>query len=371
VVVGWAADEDGDRVAMISTDDDVEQLFNDLDVSEATDINGAGDIVGFTIGDDGKADAFLTTIDDRSKQSMPALAALEDVRPTAINDAGVIVGTYVHTSEFPPSVFGQGFRYDSVTDELEVLNYFGSPVTPHDINSAGDLVFSTLIASTQFVQYADGRTEIVASMVTNPAGWDAFQMTEINDAGQLAGSALRGGVWRAVRLDPTTDIPDRRLELIQSAATATAGQAFTLTARIANDGSATAQGNGIQGQFFLAESGALPTVTSMSPGCTSFVSPAWVTVTCAGLPDIDPGASTSVQWTVTYPSAGNYDMQADATFPGTDLDDDDHEVDRTITVQAPPPPTAPNVLTQIVLVTVRLVANTIAALARLWLPRPI
>ncbi len=115
------------------------------DYAEATDINNDGWVVGMSTfaGDGGfgdlKTHAFVRDPTTKTMKFLPSLRSYPFVRPTRINDSGVIAGVVVAEVEFP--IATQAVVWDASTRQVAQLP--GSFSAANDVNRSGDIVGTT------------------------------------------------------------------------------------------------------------------------------------------------------------------------------------------------------------------------------------
>ncbi|MCH8053183.1 MAG: DUF3466 family protein [Planctomycetes bacterium] len=191
--------------------------------SSARAINDAGEIVGWAWNSASQR-AFLWT----AEVGMTDLGDLggEVSQALNINILGQIVG-YSHTDEIEETIFipfTHAFLWqDGEMYDLGVLPEAGEPgpygpglvhTSAKSINAAGQIVGNSWPARDTsprqgpFIYDGGQMTNLNNLLVVGSAGWEIYQANDINNFGQIAGTAsFDGGPQHAVRLDPVTVIP--------------------------------------------------------------------------------------------------------------------------------------------------------------------
>ena len=192
--------------------------------SSASSINDAGEIVGSAWNSASKDRAFLWTAAD----GMLELGDLGGERSEAlnINILGQIVGSS-HTDEIEKTLFvpfTHAFLWqDGVMYDLGALPEAGEegPYGPElvhtaakSINAVGQIVGNSWPASNSSPRqgpfiYEEGQMmNLNDLLLIGSTGWEIFQANDINNFGQIAGTAkFDAGPYHAVRLDPVAVIP--------------------------------------------------------------------------------------------------------------------------------------------------------------------
>ncbi len=189
--------------------------------SSAAAINDAGEIVGWAWNGASQR-AFLWT----AEAGMMDLGDLggEVSQALNINILGQIVG-YSHTDEIEKTIFipfTHAFLWqDGEMFDLGVLPEAGEPgpygpnlvhTSATSINAAGQIVGNSVPSGDDrpgpFIYDAGQMTNLNDLLVVGSAGWEIYQANDINNFGQITGTAFfDGGPQHAVRLDPVTVIP--------------------------------------------------------------------------------------------------------------------------------------------------------------------
>ena len=108
-----------------------------------------------------------------------------DATAVAINDAGVVVGTVIETETSGGFVWQNGVR--------TALSF-----VPSDLNEPGWIVGRS---GSQAVLWRDGTMRFLDDLIPDGSGWQIRTAEGINDRGQIVGSGVRDGQFRAVLLD--------------------------------------------------------------------------------------------------------------------------------------------------------------------------
>ena len=138
------------------------------------------------------------------------IAPLDNGLVFGINDAGQMVGRYGFTTGSRGFVFANG-----VATELGLLDpVFGSGQGT-DINNLGQIVGASMVQLGEFqsgyhgVLYGlDGTPTDLNTLIDPAGGWEIVDAIGINDAGQIAGTACKGGECFAVRLELVPAVPE-------------------------------------------------------------------------------------------------------------------------------------------------------------------
>ncbi len=189
--------------------------------SSAAAINDAGEIVGWAWNSASQR-AFLWT----AEVGMTDLGDLggEVSQALNINILGQIVG-HSHTDEIEETIFipfTHAFLWqDGEMYDLGVLPEAGEPgpygpnlvhTAAESINAVGQIVGNSVPPGDgrpgPFIYDEGQMTNLNDLIVVGSGGWEIYQANDINDFGQIAGTAFfDGGPHHAVRLDPVTVIP--------------------------------------------------------------------------------------------------------------------------------------------------------------------
>ena len=132
----------------------------------------------------------------------------------AINNLGQVVGAAgsAESPDFPDERYPRrAFLYqDGVMQDLGALVANGSSVA-YDINDTGQVVGYTATGYAgeggAFL-YAGGQMVLLDSLLDPAGGWTVTDARAINAVGQIAGSACKDDLCYAVRLDPTSAVPE-------------------------------------------------------------------------------------------------------------------------------------------------------------------
>jgi probable HAF family extracellular repeat protein len=180
------------------------------DQSDARDINSAGQVVGRSaISTDNPPEhpfhAFLY-----QHGEMTDLGTLGGIfsSAAAINEAGQIVG-YASTPRFRVDhafLFSAGVMHDLGTFGDDPL---GDTSEATDINNLGQVVGSAWRSGFQHAFLYEGGGLLDLNALIDPAGgWTVQEAGGINDRQQIAATACKDGDCFAVRLDPTSPVPE-------------------------------------------------------------------------------------------------------------------------------------------------------------------
>lgn len=174
--------------------------------SGATDINAAGDIVGWSSLENGLDHAILYR-----NGVMTDLGAFggNTSSAAAINDRGQIVGGIQRS--LPQE--SRGFLWeDGGATLLPTLPGYGSE--PIGLNNSG-LVVGILYGPASLLDFhgvlwQDGQPVLLDSLIDPALGWTITQASDVNDAGQIAATGCNAalGVCGILRLDPRSPVPE-------------------------------------------------------------------------------------------------------------------------------------------------------------------
>jgi probable HAF family extracellular repeat protein len=165
--------------------------------STAADINGEGQIVGWSVFSDGHERAYLWR--NGTMTDLGTLPGRSNSRAYAINDFTQIVGEAWTVD----NVDTRGVLYDSAgTGQNTNLGTLGGPASrAMAINNAGQIVGQSKKAgSSDFFATSFDPTGNQVNLAVGPAGSDA---QGINDHGVATGGALMPGGYHAITLDMT------------------------------------------------------------------------------------------------------------------------------------------------------------------------
>lgn len=149
----------------------------------AVDINGAGQVVGYSFGGEEAHNAFIT---GPNGMGMKDLAMLDgDIYPLSINDAGQVVG---HSFTVVGAV--HAFITGPDGSEMKLLGTLGGDYSQAlGINNTGQVVGSSTTAEGDlhaFITGPDGTSMIDLNLLVDlPAGVVLRDATDINNSGQL------------------------------------------------------------------------------------------------------------------------------------------------------------------------------------------
>lgn len=184
------------------------------DRSRGYAINGAGEVVGAATNTFNGAPNFPESPFIYRNGTMTDMGGLNGIwsSATSINDHGQAVG-YVGVD-----FGGQGneiysstaFLYeDGVLHNLGGLAPFRSS-TASDINNLGQIVGGAGLADggTHAFLYENGNMIDLNTLIDPASGWTISNAAAINDLQQIAGTACKGGICQAVRLDLVSAVPE-------------------------------------------------------------------------------------------------------------------------------------------------------------------
>jgi probable HAF family extracellular repeat protein len=117
-----------------------------------------------------------------------------------INEGGDVVGSFLdpQTGDFLPYLY-----HDGVAAALPHLGYGGDVFA---INNLGTMV--GLSGAYEGALWEDGQVYLMSALVDGPA-WDYLEVRDINDAGQIAGTACRlNQGCQAVIFNPVSAVPE-------------------------------------------------------------------------------------------------------------------------------------------------------------------
>ncbi|MCE3605493.1 DUF3466 family protein [Massilia sp. P8910] len=227
---GYAVNHRGDIVGSASTanpaEQDLERAFlmsggvmrnigtlPNGDMSRALDINNTGQITGLSSvssdsGPEHPYHAFLY-----SGGVMTDLGTLGGLYSTgyAINDGGAVVGDAGSKEEFPSGhAIPHAFLYvNGVMSDLGTLGGKEAASTAFDINKLGQIVGEGSSDSVQRAfLYENGVLRDLNTLIDPASGWVLQDARAINDMQQIAATGCKGGQCYALRLDPTSAVPE-------------------------------------------------------------------------------------------------------------------------------------------------------------------
>ncbi|MDM5176762.1 DUF3466 family protein [Massilia sp. DJPM01] len=227
---GYGVNNQGDIVGSSSTGDpaesDLERAFiysggvmrnigtlPNGDMSRALDINHAGQVTGLSsVSSDGGPEhpyhAFLY-----SGGVMTDLGTLGGLYSTgyAINDRGAVVGDAGSMEAYPAGhAIPHAFLYvNGVMSDLGTLGGKEAGSTAFDINNLGQIVGEGNSESVQRAfLYENGVLRDLNTLIDPASGWLLQEARAINDWQQIAATGCKDGQCYALRLDPTSAVPE-------------------------------------------------------------------------------------------------------------------------------------------------------------------
>ena len=179
-------------------------------VSEANDINEAGHAVG-TVHDAynfGVPVAFM----DRNGATLylgmgenwyGVASAINNHDPVAGHSYGMLEDGNADLTRMHAALYDDGTARD-----LGAMREGGNSVA-WDINDAGHVVgWTDTIAGVGAFLYLNGEMLLLDSLIDPASGWTIQDARAINADDQIAATACKAGICRAVRLDPLTAVPE-------------------------------------------------------------------------------------------------------------------------------------------------------------------
>jgi uncharacterized membrane protein len=166
--------------------------------STADAINVHGEVAGTTaLRDFGKTAAFIVL--DTMQYQLPGPAG-GSLASRDINDAGVVVGQFSAWGTPATSAF---YYHLGKVDLLPSPGGFGEAVA---INDNGAIVGGVGMAG-EAALWQDGQLYLLSDLLAD-AGWSSLHVSDINDSGQMVGSACRADTCEAVLFDPVSPVPE-------------------------------------------------------------------------------------------------------------------------------------------------------------------
>ena len=171
-------------------------LPQDAQSSQATALNNSGMVAGNyrRRGTDGLYDLFVYDKGLGKKVLVVASNAQHtDFLCAAINARGQVVGMFRAKDTRIAHLFAW---HNGILSDLGALGRNGNV---HDVNSARDIVGQSDAGA--FV-YTKGALHDLNSLLPPDSGWNLWEATGINDAGQIVGTGILNGQTRAFLLTP-------------------------------------------------------------------------------------------------------------------------------------------------------------------------
>jgi probable HAF family extracellular repeat protein len=164
--------------------------------ASAYDVNGNGELAGYSMNSWGRFSAFVWSEED----GYVALGTLggRNSYAMALNDSGDVVG-----NSLTKAGYAHAFLYtDGAMQDLGTLG--GNASYAYDVNSSGAVVGYSLLADglTHAFLYDGGIMLDLNGLLSCEPGWELAQAYGINDAGQIVGSGTLNGREHAFLLDP-------------------------------------------------------------------------------------------------------------------------------------------------------------------------
>jgi hypothetical protein len=170
------------------------------DWSTADAINAHGNVAGTTaLSEFGRTGAFYVLAD--MQQHLLLAPSGGSLASRDINDAGILVGQY---STWSPAPGTSAFYYhEGKVDLLPSPGGYGEAVA---INNRGTIAGGVGMTGDAAL-WMDGQLYLLSDLLAD-TGWSSLHVNDINDAGQMVGSACRADTCQAVLFDPVSPVPE-------------------------------------------------------------------------------------------------------------------------------------------------------------------
>ena len=202
---GWADNSWGQRQAVVYSNGALRNIHT-LTGTSSTDswgaaINDQGHVTGSTLDDQRAERAFVY-----NGQSLSILSDLGQAsRGMDINQSGLVVGNYTALADSAYGAVSRGFLFDG-QNTVDLGSLGGGLTEVQGINASGLIVGrSTVTSSTDwhvFVSNGQQMTDVTALLDASAMGWELVTATDINDLGQIVGTAWVNGSSRGYMLTP-------------------------------------------------------------------------------------------------------------------------------------------------------------------------
>lgn len=189
-VAGYSTSDNGRTYPYVTTNGKVHGIVTGGCSGFATGINGAGDVIGFYVDSNWYPTPFISRAGKYTAEILNVDLKKVGAYPTAINDKGVIVGTYVTPNLWLAQPYAQvvrSFIFDG-KNFADLGNLpGGQSVEATAINKHGQVVGSATTAdgSTHAFLYDNGKMTDLGTLDGN-----ASYAKSINDSGEIVGTAL-------------------------------------------------------------------------------------------------------------------------------------------------------------------------------------
>lgn len=169
------------------------------DWSTADAINAHGEVAGTTaLSEFGRTGAFYVLAD--MQQHLLLAPSGGSLASRDINDAGILVGQFSEWTTPGTSAF---YYHRGVVDLLPSPGGYGEAVA---INNSGTIAGGVGMAGDAAL-WMDGQLYLLSDLLVD-TGWSSLHVNDINDAGQMVGSACRADTCQAVLFAPLSPVPE-------------------------------------------------------------------------------------------------------------------------------------------------------------------